>query len=362
MKITDLLRQVAASGASDLHLVCNCPPMVRIHGELKPFTQLSNVDGAQCAELIGQLLNPEQRQRLTQEWSVDFTFALENCRFRANIFYQRLGLEAVLRVIPNRIPGPAELMLPPAIMQIADLPNGLVLVTGPTGSGKSTTLACIIDQINERRHGNIVTIEDPIEFIYANKLCVVSQREIGQHTPDFKTALKFVLRQDPDVVLLGEMRDLETIGAALTIAETGHLVLATLHSMDAPQAIDRIIDVFPSRQQQQVRTQLAGVLKTVVAQTLLPRRDERGRVAAREIMQVTPAISNLIRQGKTHEIYSAIEMGVGEGMVTLGRAIAELVRAGLVEAADAQQALGMNGPSRNSGGGTSPARPRLGVS
>ncbi|HVO33592.1 MAG TPA: PilT/PilU family type 4a pilus ATPase, partial [Elusimicrobiota bacterium] len=239
------------------------------------------------------------------------------------------------RVIPSRIPSPEELMLPPVVTSLTELHRGLVLVTGPTGSGKTTTLASLINIINQKRRANIVTIEDPIEFIYSNRSSVVSQREIGLHSPSFASALKYVLRQDPDVVLIGELRDFETIAAALTVAETGHLVFATLHTVDAAQSIDRVIDVFPSRQQQQVRTQLAGVLKAVIAQTLIPRSREGGRVAAREIMIVTPAVANLVRQGKTHELYSAIEMGANHGMISLDRSLDDLVKRGLIDSSEA---------------------------
>jgi twitching motility protein PilT len=254
-------------------------------------------------------------------------------------------LEAILRLIPTQIPTPEDLMLPRVVVDLAQLRSGLVLITGATGMGKSTTLACLIDQINQKRHGNIITIEDPIEFVHSNKNCVVSQREIGIHAKSFSSALRTVMRQDPDVVMIGEMRDLETISAAITVAETGHLVFATLHSSDAAQAVDRIIDVFSARQQQQIRTQLAGVLRAVVAQTLVAKASAQGRVALREIMIVTPAISNLIRTAKTHEIYAAIEMGAREGMVSTGRGLADLAKNGLINAEEfhARQA-GPDGP------------------
>jgi len=335
MQLIELLRSAAAQQASDLHLVSGAPPMVRLQGELIPIPGLPAFSADECSRLIMQMLSEPQRARLENEWSLDFTLSVDQIRYRANVFYQRNGMEAALRVIPTHIPTPEELLLPSSVIALTDLNRGLVLVTGPTGSGKSTTIASLLDLVNEKRRGNIITVEDPIEFVYANKKCIVSQREVGQHTPNFTAALKYVLRQDPDVVLIGEMRDFETISAALTVAETGHLVFATLHAVDAAQAVDRIIDVFPSRQQQQVRTQLAGVLKSIVAQTLLPRLDGRGRVAVREIMHMTPAVANLIRQGKTHEIYSAIEMGNSQGMVTLGRALADLIRKGLIDPSDA---------------------------
>ena len=237
-------------------------------------------------------------------------------------------------MIPSQIPKPEEIGLTPEIVNLTDLPRGLVLVTVPTGSGKSTTLACLIELINQKYKKHILTIEDPIEFVYENKNSIIRQIEVGTHTKSFATALKYALRQDPDVILIGEMRDLETISAALTIAETGHLVFATLHTQDAAQTVDRIIDVFPSHQQQ-VRIQLSGTLKAVISQVLLPRRDTFGRVAAREIMIVPPAIANLIRESKTHQIYTAIETGAKYGMITLDRSLIELVRKGMVSLEDA---------------------------
>lgn len=331
LQMVDILRQTAALRASDLHLISGSPPMVRVDGELVPVPSFPAITADQCHALVYQVLNEQQRARFEQNWSLDFSVMVDDIRYRGNIFFQRHGLEAVLRVIPSRIPTPEELLLPPLITQLTDLTRGLVLVTGPTGSGKTTTLTSLINMINQKRRANIITIEDPIEFLYANLNSVVSQREIGVHAPDFSSALKYVLRQDPDVVLIGEMRDYETISAAVTVAETGHLVFGTLHTADAPQSIDRIVDVFPAHQQQQIRTQLASVLKAVIAQTLLPRAQGRGRIAAREIMIVTPAISNLIRQGKTHEIYSAIEMGANHGMISLERALADLVKRGLID-------------------------------
>jgi twitching motility protein PilT len=277
------------------------------------------------------MMNDQQRARFEQNWTLDFSIQVDEIRYRANVFYQRHGMEAVLRLIPSRIPTVEELFLPPSIVQLAELTRGLVLTTGPTGSGKTTTQAALINIINQTRRANIITIEDPIEFLYTSKNSLISQREIGVHAPDFSSALKYILRQDPDVVLLGEMRDFETISAALTVAETGHLVFGTLHTMDAAQAVDRIIDVFPYSQQPQVRTQLASVLQAVISQTLIPRAHGRGRVPACEMVMVTPAVANLIRQGKTHEIYSAIDMGAQNGMLSLERSISDLVRRGLVD-------------------------------
>jgi twitching motility protein PilT len=331
MQAADLLKEAVAQKASDVHLVPGSPPLFRIDGQLVPVPQYAAFPAEQIQHFILQLLTEPQRLRLAQDYCVDFSINLNETRYRGNALFQRNGLEAVLRLVPTQIPSPEELLLPPVVTDLANLRSGLVLVTGPTGSGKSTTLACLIDLINQRRRGNIISIEDPIEFIHTNKNCVVSQREIGIHAANFSSALRFVMRQDPDVVMVGEMRDLETISAAITVAETGHLVLATLHSTDAAQAVDRIIDVFPARQQQQIRTQLAAVLRGVIAQSLAPKSQGRGRVAVREIMIVNGAISNLIRTGKTHEIYSAIEMGAREGMVSLNRALGDLMKKGLID-------------------------------
>ncbi len=267
MQATDLLKEAAKQGASDVHVVPGSPPLFRIDGQLLPLPNYPALTSDQTQTFILQLLTEPQRARLAEEFSVDFSLNLNDMRYRGNALFQRNGLEAVLRLVPTPIPTPEELLLTPVVTDLANLRSGLVLVTGPTGSGKSTTLACLIDLINQRRRGNIITIEDPIEFVHANKNCVVSQREVGIHTSGFSVALSSVMRQDPDVIMIGEMRDLETVSAAITLAETGHLVFATLHSTDAAQAVDRMIDIFPARQQQQIRTQLAGVLRAVIAQT-----------------------------------------------------------------------------------------------
>jgi twitching motility protein PilT len=336
MEMIEILKAAVQKGASDLHLVIGQPPMVRHDGDLKPMTEFTSLSAEESRRMIYTLLSDEQRARFEQDWELDFSVAVDQVsRFRANVLMQKNGIEAVLRVIASKIPSPEELQLPPVITDLANLPRGLVLVTGPTGSGKSTTLACLVNLINLRRHSHILTIEDPIEFVYENKNSVVRQREIGQQSHSFAAALKHALRQDPDVVMVGEMRDLETIGAALTMAETGHLVFATLHTTDVAQTVDRIIDVFPAHQQQQVRIQLSSVLKAVVCQTLLPKLNAKGRIAAREIMIVTPAISNLIREGKTHQIYGAVDTGARVGMVSLDKALADLVKRGLVSTEEA---------------------------
>jgi twitching motility protein PilT len=327
----DLLKEAVRQRASDIHLVPGVSPLFRIDGQLLPLPNIPSFTADDVQQFVLPLLNERQRTLLAKEYCVDFSLNFHEARFRGNAVFQRNGLEVIFRLVPVQIPTPEDLLLPPVVSELANMKSGLVLITGATGSGKSTTLACLINLINERRRGNIITIEDPIEFVHGNKNCVVSQREIGSHATAFGAALRFVMRQDPDVVMVGEMRDLETISAVVTLAETGHLVLATLHSNDAAHAIDRMIDVFPERQQQQIRIQLAGVLRAVVAQTLMPRAQGRGRVAMREIMVVNSAISNLIRTAKTHEIYSAIEMGAREGMVSSSRALADLMAKGLID-------------------------------
>ena len=331
MQAIDILKEAANQNASDVHLVPGASPYFRIDGQLISIPNWPRFTAEQIQQFILQLLNDHQRLRLSQEYCVDFSLNVNETRYRGNAVFQRNGLEAIFRLIPMKIPTPEDIHLPPIMAEFANLKSGLVLVTGSTGSGKSTTLACLIDLINDRKHGNIITIEDPIEFLHTNKNCVVSQREIGVHAMAFAPALRYVMRQDPDVVMVGEMRDLETISAAVTLAETGHLVLATMHAPDAAQAVERMIDVFPAAQQQQIRTQLAGVLHAVIAQSLIPRARERGRVAVREIMIVNRAIGNLIRSGKTHEIDSAIEIGAREGMISTSRALLDLMRKGLID-------------------------------
>jgi len=335
-EMVEILKVAVEKGASDIHVVVGRPPMVRIRGDIEPLNEFPVISSEESKRLIYSILFEDQRRRFEETGELDSSTVIPRvARFRVNVFLQKSGVEAVLRVIPTKIPTPEEIDLPPSVVQLADLPRGLVLVTGPTGSGKSTCLACLINIINQKRKANIITIEDPIEFVYEHANSIVRQREVGQHTKSFANALKYALRQDPDVILIGEMRDLETISAALTIAETGHLAFATLHTQDAAQTVDRIIDVFPPHQQQQVRVQLASTLKAVISQILLPRIDTFGRVAAREIMIVTPAISNLIREGKTHQIYSAIETGAKYGMISLDKALLELVRKGMVSLEEA---------------------------
>ncbi|NPV26186.1 MAG: type IV pilus twitching motility protein PilT [Firmicutes bacterium] len=330
MLIQHLLEMVIAQNASDLHLTVGVPPVLRIDGHLTPI-ESEALTPEHTAELANQLFTPKLREKFNQDGQVDFSYSLpQRGRFRVNVYKQRGCTGLAIRLIPYRVPTLAELGLPEVLKTLTRRPKGLVLVTGPTGSGKSTTLAAMIEQINTERSGHIITLEDPIEYLHRHKKCVINQREIGLDTPSFAQGLRAALRQDPDVILVGEMRDLETIATAITAAETGHLVLATLHTVDAAQTIDRIIDVFPPNQQQQIRVQLAATLQGVVAQQLLPRADGRGRVAALEIMLVTPAIRNLIREGKTHQIISSLQTGGKLGMQTMEQALRNLVQSGLV--------------------------------
>ncbi len=332
MRGYDLLAAAATQKASDVHLVPGAQPLLRIEGQLIPFAGSAVLTSDEVQQFVLPLLTERQRQHLGKDFCVDFSLEVSGMRYRGNVLFQKNGIEAVFRLINSQIPTVEELLLPEAVADFSTLKNGLVLVTGTTGAGKSTTLACLINLINEKRRGNIITIEDPIEYVHTNKKCIISQREIGLHAPDFATALRYVMRQDPDVVMVGEMRDLETISAAISVAETGHLVFATLHSSNTVQSIDRMIDIFPAEQQPQIKAQLSSVLRAVVSQFLIPRIGGKGLVAVREVMIVNPAIRNLIRGSKIHEIYSAIEMGYREGMVTFPRAIAELVSEGIIDA------------------------------
>jgi twitching motility protein PilT len=323
----NILKTAYSLNASDIHITVGRPPMIRSTGEMAALEKYPVLTSEHTRKLIYSILSEQQQKEFEHDLELDCSYDIVGlCRFRVNVMIQKKCVEAVLRIIPSKIPQAKDIGLSDAILNFTKLPRGLVLVTGPTGSGKSTTLASLIDIINATRKDHIITIEDPIEFVYEPKSCIIRQREVGSDTHSFLNALKHVLRQDPDIILVGEMRDLETISLAITAAETGHLVFATLHTQDAAQTIDRIIDVFPPHQQQQVRVQLANTLEGVVSQQLLPRADGKGRVAAREIMVVTPAISNLIREGKTHQIYSAIDTGAKFGMVSMDSALLELVR------------------------------------
>ncbi|GIU87943.1 MAG: hypothetical protein KatS3mg009_2458 [Acidimicrobiia bacterium] len=327
LHVNDLLELVLHYRGSDLHLTSGAPPVVRVHGELLPMTHLPVLNGSQIRQMIYSVISQKQREKFENELELDTSYALPGKgRFRVNVFLQRDSVGAVMRVIPYEIVPFDDLGIPPAVKTWAHLPRGLVLVTGPTGSGKSTTLASLIDIVNRERAVHIMTVEDPIEFLHHHKRSIVNQREVGEDTHSFASALKHVLRQDPDVILVGEMRDLETISTALTAAETGHLVFATLHTQDAPQSIDRVIDVFPAHQQQQVRVQLAAALQGICTQQLIPTSDGQGRAVACEVMVATPAIRNLIREGKVHQIYSMLQAGGKYGMVTMDMSLAHLVR------------------------------------
>lgn len=330
MDLNDILVDILEKGASDLHLTTGIPPTMRLHGSLVnlDYPRLTPGD---TQKLIYSILTQEQRERLERNWEFDFSYSVPGrARFRVNVYYQRNSLGAAFRVVPVEIKTIEELGLPSVLESLARKHRGFVLVTGPTGSGKTTTLASLVDIINETRAVHIMTIEDPIEFLHTHKKAIVNQREVNADTKSFATALKYVLRQDPDVILIGEMRDIETISAALTAAETGHLVFASLHTQDAPQTIDRIVDVFPPHQQQQIRVQLAGTLQGIVAQQLLPIRDGGGLVVAVEFLLATPGIRNMIREAKTHQIYSAIQTGQQHGMQTMDQSLADLYQRGKI--------------------------------
>jgi twitching motility protein PilT len=340
--IDELFKLMVEQGASDLHVTSGAAPYLRLHGNMVPlnYRELSNQD---VQGLIFEILSEKQKKAFVEKWELDFAYTLPGIgRFRCNVFMQRKGLGAVMRIIPEKIKTAQELGVPPAVLDMIDCDRGLILVTGPTGSGKSTTLAAMIHQINLTREAHIITVEDPIEFVHPNIKSLVNQREVGSHTKTFANALKAALREDPDILLVGELRDLETIGLALTAAETGHIVFGTLHTNSAAKTIDRIIDVFPAGQQAQIRTMLAESLRGVVAQTLFSRADGQGRVAAYEIMRNTKAISNLIREGKIHQVASAMQTGSSQGMILFEKYIEDLVRKGKVSAADAKTFLGQS--------------------
>jgi twitching motility protein PilT len=326
----DVLIEVMERKASDLHLTAGSPPMVRERGRLTAL-DYPVLDGTTVREVIYSILTNDQRQRLETDWQIDLAYSIPGkARFRVNAYFQRAALSAAFRLIPHEMPKLASLGLPPVLEDFTKKPRGFVLVTGPTGSGKSTSLAAMLDLINDTRHEHILTIEDPIEFLHKHKKCIVNQRELGADAQSFGLGLKAALRQDPDVILVGEMRDLETISTALTAAETGHLVFATLHTQDTAQTVDRIVDVFPPEQQQQVRVQLSVALQGIVTQQLLPTADGKGRCVAVEVLVPTPAVRNLIREGKTHQIYSALQTGGQFGMQTMDASLVELVRQGKI--------------------------------
>ncbi len=331
LDFAEVLLEVIGRRASDLHLTAGAPPMVRVRGRLTPLEGYPELTPTDTREIVYSILSNSQRQKLENNWQLDFAYSIPGqARFRVNAYFQRSAVGAAFRLIPFEVAPLESLGLPPAVAEFAKRPRGLVLVTGPTGSGKSTTLASLVDVINQSREEHIMTIEDPIEFLHQHKSCIVNQRELGSDATSFADALKAALRQDPDVILVGEMRDLETIGTAITAAETGHLVFATLHTQDTPQTVDRIIDVFPSSQQGQIRAQLAVALQGIMTQMLLPTSDGSGRCVATEVLVPTPAVRNLIREAKSHQIYSVLQTGGAHGMQTMDASLAELVRAGKI--------------------------------
>ena len=338
MDILKLLKMVMVKKSSDLHIIAGAPPVIRVHGQLT-FTDMDPLEDEDIKKMLEPILNDDLKEKLAKEKELDFSYDFDdNARFRINMYWQRGTLAAAFRLVASEILDMNKLKLPSIVRDMAFKERGLILVTGPTGSGKSTTLAAMIDIINKEQRRHIITLEDPIEYTYTHKKSIISQREIGIDTFSFGTALRECLRQDPDVILIGEMRDLETISIAITAAETGHLVLGTLHTTDAVQTIDRIIDVYPPYQQHQIRTQLALTLQAVISQRLLIQKDGKGRIPAVEIMTVTPAIRNLIREAKTYQIYSNIETGSEAGMVTLDQALENLINEDLISVDEAVKA------------------------
>ena len=336
MDISDLLAFSVKNQASDLHLSADMPPMIRVHGDIRKIN-LPVLDHAQVRAMIYDIMSDTQRKQYEESFECDFSFEIANlARFRVNAFNHNRGAGAVFRNIPSQIMSLEELNCPAIFKEIADQPRGLCLLTGPTGSGKSTTLAAMIDYINNKAYAHILTVEDPIEFVHTPKKSLINQREVGPHTHSFSNALRSALREDPDVILVGELRDLETIRLALTAAETGHMVFATLHTSSAAKTIDRIIDVFPAAEKEMVRSMLSESLRAVISQTLCKTKDEQGRVAAHEIMLATPAIRNLIREAKVPQMYSAIQTGQNVGMQTLDQCLQELVKRNLISVAEAK--------------------------
>jgi twitching motility protein PilT len=329
--IDDLLDRALDAGASDLHITVGAPPCLRVDGQLRPLREFGVLTARDTGALVAELLDDDQRAAFGRDLDLDTTHTTDRARFRVSVFRQRSCVGAVLRAIPTTVQPLASLGLPPVVAELAALPRGLVLVTGPTGSGKSTTLAALVDHVNETRSVHIVTVEGPIEFLHRNKRSIVNQRQVGDDTLSFANALRHALRQDPDVLLVGELRDLDTIAMAVTAAETGHLVFATLHTQDAPQSVDRMIDVFPAHQQAQVRVQLAASLQAVVTQQLVPAADG-GRALACEVLVATPAVRALVREGKTHQLASTMQASARFGMVTMDQSLARLVRDGTITA------------------------------
>ncbi|PYO78235.1 MAG: type IV pili twitching motility protein PilT [Gemmatimonadetes bacterium] len=371
LNLRTLLEEMVSRNASDLHIVAGERPKLRVDGDITNATADFELTPKDTLQIAYSVLTEQQKKRFELEDELDFSFGIQNlARFRGNVFKQRGCVSMVVRQIPFAIKTFDQLGLPGSIAKMAEKPRGLVLVTGPTGSGKSTTLAAMIDKINRERKGHIITVEDPIEFIHKHQSCIINQREIGSDTKSFANALKYALREEPDIILVGEMRDLETIAATLTIAETGHLAFATLHTNSAAEAINRIIDVFPSHQQSQVRAQLAFVLEGIVTQTLLPKATGRGRVMAAEILVVTPAIRALVRDDKVHQIYSSMQAGKKYGMQTLNDALYQLYMAREVTAEEClrvsgdptefQRMIGQLDPADDGSGKIAPAKPAAG--
>lgn len=331
MNIDEILTVATKKEASDIHITSFLPPIFRLNGELVRFDEVQKFEPETVKNMLFEIIDDEKKDKFLNDLELDFAYSISGVgRFRVNYYMQRGSMVGAFRVIPASVKSVDELKLPEAVKRFADYKKGLVLVTGPTGSGKSTTLASVIDIINSNRNENIITVEDPIEYLHRHKNSIINQREVGSDTRSFGNALKYVLREDPDVIMVGEMRDLETISSALTAAETGHLVFSTLHTQDAPQTVDRVIDVFPPHQQQQIRIQLAGTLNAVLVQQLIPTSDSNSRVVAVELMFVTSAIRNLIREGKTHQIPSAIQGGGGLGMMTMDTSLKKLYDAGYI--------------------------------
>lgn len=338
MEIADLLAFTVKNKASDLHLSAGLPPLIRVNGDIRRIN-VEPLDHKAVHGMIYDIMSDAQRKFYEENLEVDFSFDVPNlARFRVNAYNQQRGAAAAFRTIPSKVLTLEQLAAPAIFKDLCQHPNGIVLVTGPTGSGKSTTLAAMINEINETEYGHILTIEDPIEFVHESKKCLINQREVGPHTLSFANALRSALREDPDVILVGELRDLETIRLALTAAETGHLVFATLHTSSAPKTVDRIIDVFPAAEKEMVRAMLSESLRAVISQTLLKTKDGSGRVAAHEIMIGTPAIRNLIRENKVAQMYSAIQTGQNVGMQTLEQCLADLVRRNVVSEQEARRA------------------------
>ena len=336
MDISDLLAFSVKNKASDLHLSAGLPPMIRVHGDIRKIN-LPAMDHSQVHDMVYDIMNDTQRKVYEETLECDFSFEIPNlARFRVNAFNHNRGAGGVFRTIPSKILSLEDLNCPPIFKDIANTPRGIVLVTGPTGSGKSTTLAAMVDYVNENEFGHILTVEDPIEFVHTSKKCLINQREVGPHTLSFQNALRSALREDPDVILVGEMRDLETIRLALSAAETGHLVFGTLHTSSAAKTVDRIVDVFPAAEKEMVRSMLSESLRAVISQTLCKTKDEQGRVAAHEIMIGTPAIRNLIRENKVAQMYSAIQTGQNVGMQTLDQNLQDLVRRNVISASEAR--------------------------